>query len=131
MDNLDEWKNLMNELKTTWTMLWRDRIEDHVRAEGIADKDYSNLFVEKGLVILATRDYKPLNFKEIVQQYMTKSIYNSVSPSPSIGGWGKFARDTLSKQKLYTRRGRYTPEKQRLPENRQRKKGGRGWLHLH
>jgi len=131
VDSIEEWKNLVKDLKETWAILWRDRIEDRVRAEGIADKDYSKLFVERGLVILATRDYKPLNFKEIVQHYMTEDLYNSVSPSPSVGGWGKFVRDVLSRQKRYTRRGRFAPEKPRLPKNRQRKKGGRGWLHLH
>lgn len=131
VDTIEEWKNLVKELKETWAMLWRDRIEDRVRAEGIADKDYSKLFVERGLVIQATRDYTPLNFKEIVQQYMTEDLYNSVSPSPFVGGWGKFVRNVLSKQTRYTRRGRFTPEKPRLPENRQRKKGGRGWLHIH
>jgi len=131
VNSIEEWKNLVKDLKETWAMLWRDRIEDRVRAEGIADKDYSKLFVERGLVILATRNYKPLNFKDIVQHYMTEDLYNSVSPSPSVGGWGKFVRDVLSRQKRYTGRGRFAPEKTRLPKNRQRKKGGRGWLHLH
>ncbi len=131
MDTIEEWKNLVKDLKETWTMLWRDRIEDRVRAEGIADKDYSRLFVERGLVILATRDYTPLNFKEIVQKYMSEDVYNSVSPSPSVGGWGKFTKNVLNKQTRYTRRGRFAPEKPRLPKNRQRKSGGRGWLHLH
>lgn len=133
MASIEEWKNLVKELKESWVMLWRDRIEDRVRAEGIADKDYSKLFVEKGLIVLATRDYKPLNFKEIVQKYMTEDLYNSVSPSPSIGGWGKFAREVLNKQKSYARSARAqqsAPEKPLLPENRQLKKGGRGWLHL-
>jgi hypothetical protein len=128
---MEECKKIVKNLKETWVMLWRDHIEDQVRAEGIADKDYSKLFVERGLVIQATRDYKPLDFKEIVQKYMTENSYNSVSPSSSVGGWGKFARNVLSKQKRHTRIEWFGPEKPQLPENRQRKKGGRGWLHLH
>ena len=63
-------------------MLWRDRIDDRVRAEGIADKDYSMLFVEGGLVVVATRDYKPLNFREIMENYMLSEEYSAVSPVP-------------------------------------------------
>ena len=125
----EEMKDLIRVLKESWRMLWRDRIDDRVRAEGIADKEYSLLFVERGLVILATRDYKPLNFREIVQHYISSEDHNAISPSATVGGWGKFCRDVLSKQKRYARRRRSEPEKPSLPEDRQLKKGGRGWIH--
>ena len=129
MESMKEWREFVKDLKDAWRLLWRDRIDDRVRAEGIADKDYSMLFVERGLVILATRDYKPPNFREIVEQYMFSEEYNAVSPSPSVGGWGKFGRNVLSKQRRYTRRRRPEPAKPILPEDRHLKKGGRGWIH--
>ncbi len=129
VNSMKEWRKFVKELKEKWRELWRDRIDDRVRAEGIADKDYSVLFVERGLIILATRDYKPLNFREIVEEYMTSEDYNAVSPSPSVGGWGKFVRDVLGRQNRYTRRRRPKPAKPSLPEDRQLKKGGRGWIH--
>jgi hypothetical protein len=128
VDNFEEWREFVKELKDTWRTLWRDRIDDHLRAEGIADKDYSKLFVEKGLIVVATRDYKPLNLGEIIEQYMTSEIYNAVSPSPSVGGWRKFVRDAISKQKSDVRR-RPTPMKAVASGNQQLKKGGRGWIH--
>jgi hypothetical protein len=36
--------------------LWKERFDDKVRAEGVANRDYSSLFVEKGTVIFATRN---------------------------------------------------------------------------
>jgi len=128
VESMEEWRQFVKELKDTWRMLWRDRIDDRVRAEGIADKDYSKLFVEKGLIVLATRDYKPLNLSEIIEQHMTSEVYNAVSPSPSIGGWRKFVRDVLSKQKINARRGP-VPTKAVVSGNQQLKKGGRGWIH--
>ena len=128
MESFEEWRQLVKELKDTWRTLWRDRIDDHLRAEGIADKDYSKLFVEKGLIVLATRDYKPLNLSEIIGQYMTSEAYNAVSPSPSVGGWRKFVRDAFSKGKSDLRR-RPAPMKTVASGNQQLKKGGRGWIH--
>jgi hypothetical protein len=59
--NIEE-KQILDEFKTQWKMLWRNRIDDKVRAEGIADKDYYMLFVDQGTVIMATRKFKPLDF---------------------------------------------------------------------
>jgi len=113
----------IDELKREWRVLWRDRFDDRVRAEGIASRDYPGLCVERGLVIVATRAYKPLDFLEILRRH------NLVPPGPSVGGWGKFVRDVISKQKRFTRRGPVS-SKPRRKERQQRKKGGRGWLHL-
>jgi len=54
-----EWREFIVELKQRWGVLWRDRIDDRVRAEGIAGEDYDLLFVDRGTVIVATKDYKP------------------------------------------------------------------------
>jgi len=64
-----EWREFLERLRTRWKSLWLDRIDDRVRAEGIANEDYDLLFVDKGTVIVATRDYKPPDFREILEVY--------------------------------------------------------------
>ena len=80
-------------------MLWRDRINDKVRAEGVAKRDYPSLFVERGTVIIATRDFKPLDLKEILCLHRVQNAEGLVPPHPSVGGWGKFSRTVLNKQR--------------------------------
>jgi len=123
-------QEIVNELRMQYKMLWRERIDDKVRAEGIANKDYFMLFVEKGTVIFATRDFKPLNFKEILERHEVVGVDRVVSPSPHVGGWGKFVRTEIVSQKRY---GRVRQARQYLDEKKQRqhlKKGGRGWVHF-
>lgn len=122
-------KEAIEELKTQWKRLWWERIDDKVRAEGIADKDYSTLFVEKGTVIFATRNFKMLSFMEILGLHGMIDMGRLVPPSPSVGGWGKFIRTMISGQKPR----RVKRAQQHLDEQKQRqqlKKGGRGWLHF-
>jgi len=123
-------EEVISELKMQYKTLWRERIDDKVRAEGIANKDYSMLFIEKGTVIFATRDFKPLNFKEILSQHKVVDVDRVVSPSPHVGGWGRFMRTEIASQK---RRGRVRLTRQYLDDKKRRqhsKKGGRGWLHF-
>ena len=129
METFKEWKQLVEELKGQWRILWRDRIDDRVRAEGISNKDYSMLFVDQGTVIIATRDYKPLDFVEILEQHKPSDLEGVVPPRPSVGGWRKFVRDVVSKQRRFTRRGRPAPSEPKK-KVQQLKKGGRGWLHV-
>ncbi len=119
---------LVEELKVEWKRLWLERLDDKVRAEGVAMKDYSSLFVDKGLVVHATRDCKPLNFKEILDQHKIVDPERYVSPNPEIGGWRKFAKTSLAKQRI---RPQDTPELVPKSKNKkvQSKKSGRGWLH--
>jgi homospermidine synthase len=118
-------RKFLDELKTEWKNLWQERIDDKVRAEGIASKDYPRLEVERGLIIVATRDYKPLDFAEILRRHKVAFV------DPSIGGWGKFVRDVISKQKRVTkRRENCMFLKRKCKGEQQRKKGGRGWLHF-
>ncbi len=124
-----EWKTFVDELRTTWKTLWQERIDDKVRAEGIARRDYSSLFVNRGIVIIATRDFQPLDFIEILERHKPSEIPNAIPPSPVAGGWGKFIRSTLSKQKHFASRKRKAPQKKVHSKNQQKKKGGRGWLH--
>lgn len=60
-------KKFVDELKTEWKSLWQDQIEDKVRAEGIAKHEYSKLAVEQRTVIVATRDYTPIEFFDIIK----------------------------------------------------------------
>lgn len=120
---------IVKELKTLWRTLWRERIDDKVRAEGIANKDYSMLLVERGTVIFATRDFKPLNFREILELHKLVDVDMIVPPSPHVGGWRKFIRTTIASQKS----GRIKRAQQFFDDKKQRqqlKKGGRGWLHF-
>jgi hypothetical protein len=125
------WKELVDELKIEWKTMWRERIDDRIRAEGIANKDYLKLFVERGLVIVATKDYKPLSFREILQRYIPPEVGERViPPHPSVGGWRKFIKDYVNKPKQFTKRGRPVPQQTKHRGKQQLKKGGRGWLHF-
>ena len=125
-----EWKAFVDELRVQWKMLWRDRIDDKVRAEGIAREDFSSLFVDRGTVIVATRDFKPLDFVEVLERHKPSEVLNAVPPRPGVGGWGKFVRDFIREQRRFTKRGRPVPSKPERKGSQQRKKGGRGWLHV-
>ena len=122
-------KEMVEELKTIWKKLWQERVDDKVRAEGIATADYSRLFVEKGTIIHATRDYKSLNFKEILERHQVANADRFISPSPQVGGWTKFIRTSITNQRLRKKRRieLYCAEKKK---RQQLKKGGRGWLHI-
>jgi hypothetical protein len=121
-------KEFVDDLRTDWKDLWQNRVDDKVRAEGIAKKDYSKLFVERGTVIMATRDYKPLEFFDIVETYLGADAEKAVPVNSAIGGWGKFVKENIKKQKPQTKRT-YTPPKQKTTKKQQQKNGGRGWLH--
>ena len=122
----------VEDVKIEWRLLWRDRIDDKVRAEGIANRDYSLLFVDQGTVIVATKDFKPLNFKEILSLHEVQNGERFGSPPPSVGGYGKFARTVLNKQKRIRRWEATEPVGRGKQKKMQpKRKGGRGWLHYH
>jgi len=120
-------KEFVDELRTDWKQLWQNRLDDRVRAEGIANHDYSKLFVEQGTVIMATRDYKPLEFFDIVKEHLEFDAEKALPPNATVGGWGKFIRNNIRNQKRSTRR--FIPPKPTSKKGQQQKKGGRGWLH--
>jgi len=121
-----EWKTFVDELKRQWKHLWWSRIDDKMKAEGIASNEFPNLFVEKGTVIIATKDYKPPSFQEILEVYVPKPIVDRVNPSPATGGMGKFIKKTVKSQRNSRRE---PPSKLQKPKNQHQKHGGRGWLH--
>lgn len=118
----------IEEIKKEWRSLWLERIDDKVRAEGVANRVYPLCFVDQGTIIVATRDFKPLNLKEIVSLNRIKDVERIVGPPPTVGGWHKFARTVLNKQARNRRLVFEEPRPDRV-KNLQLKKGGRGWLH--
>ena len=120
-------KELVEKLKAEWELLWSERFNDKERAEGISISDYAALYVERGTIIHATRDYKALNFKEILEQHITEDADRFIQPNVDEGGWNKFVKTKIaSKPQRKKRALAYAPKKQ---ETQQPKKGGRGWLH--
>jgi len=118
----------VEQVKAEWRLLWQGRIEDKVRAEGMADQSFPLLSVERGTVIAATRDFKALNLKDILRSHNVENVDQVVGPHPSDGGYTKFARTVLNKQTRAQKfKAQASPE--RLGKNEQHKKGGRGWLH--
>lgn len=125
-----EKKQFMDEFKSQWKSMWHNRLDDKVRAEGIADKDYSLLSVERGTVIIATRKFRLLDFHELLQNHeLTRSDHTIIPLDPSVGGWGKFVRTALITEGTKRRR-RKAPSKPKGNIDGQLKKGGRGWLHI-
>lgn len=117
-----------DDVKAEWKQLWRCRVDDKVRAEGVANKAFSLLFVERGTVIVATRDFKPLDLKEILRVHRFESVDRLIGPHPSVGGWRKFASTVLNRQ-TRARSNLYLPPFFGRVKDLQLKKGGRGWLH--
>lgn len=118
----------VDEVREAWRQLWRSRIDDRVRAEGIANRNFSLLFVDRGTVIIATRDFKPLDLKEILRRHKFQDVERLVPPHPSVGGWTKFARTVLKRQKR-ARKWKDPVRRRNQKKNLPPKKGGRGWLH--
>jgi hypothetical protein len=122
-------KEFVDELKVEWKKLWRERLDDKVRAEGIAVNEYSALFVDKGTIIHATRDFKALNFKDILDEYNVQNSERYIPPDPNVGGWTKFVKENITQKQS---------KKQKLAEfyqqenkgKKQQKQNGRGWLHI-
>jgi hypothetical protein len=122
-------KELVEGLRVQWKRLWAERAEDKVRAEGIAVADYCDLYVEKGTVIHATRDFKTPSFKEILEQHQIANIDRVLPLDPHVGGWTKFIKANISSRKPQRKRRADLFREEKRGE-KQPKKGGRGWLHL-
>ena len=127
-DKIKVQKKLVEELKAQWKLLWRERFNDKVRAEDVAVNDYASLHVEKGIIIHANRDFKALNFKEILEQHMIENPDRFIPPDVKVGGWHKFAKAQISGSEFHKNRQTFepAPKKQAVQQS---KKGGRGWLH--
>ncbi len=124
-DNLNEAREFRRWLKIEWTDLWKKKFDDNIAAEGISVKDYSLLDVDSGEIIHASRDYKPLKFREILEKNLGGETTDRVDVDPQIGGWKKFARENLPRQEKKTIR-----ERPRISydASQQQRNGGSGWL---
>ena len=122
-------EGVVDEIKNQWKRMWKERIDDRVRAEGVACEDYDRLFVERGTVVLATRDFKLLTLKDILELHKVANVERVLPANPNVGGWGKFVRTHISSRKPTVRR---TVREFQFAEKKpqQLKKGGRGWLHV-
>jgi hypothetical protein len=125
-------RKLVEELKEEWKLLWSERFDDKVRAEGVSADDYASIRVERGTIIHATRDFKALSFREILEQRLLENPERYIQPDGQAGGWSKFVKTEITARRL--QKGEharfYAPEKS--PSKRgvqQAKKGGKGWLH--
>lgn len=129
MDNV-AWEEFRRRLKEEWERLWRERIDDKFRAEGMASRDYDVLFLDKGTVIFASRDAEIPSFREVLEMWAPPNVPYALPPDPRVGGWGKFIRRELSKI-IDTRKRRFDyHERPNKRNSQQSKKGGRGWLHI-
>ena len=124
-------KKLVEELKAQWKLLWSERFEDKLRAEGVSVDEYIALSVEQGTVIHATKDFKALNFKEILQKHLIENPDRYIAPEVNVGGWKKFIKTEInhSNQHAKSRAVNSEDKKVRKRTGQQSKKGGRGWLH--
>jgi hypothetical protein len=119
---------LVNELKAQWKLMWRERFNDKVKAEDVSVTNYAALNVERGTVIHASRDFKALNFREILEKHRVENPDRFIPPDTGVGGWNRFIKTKITNSKSFRekRTAAYVPVK---PVGQQPKKGGRGWLH--
>jgi hypothetical protein len=128
LERIKAQKELVEKLKVQWKLLWSERYADKVRAEGVSVSDYASLSVERGTIIHATRDFKALSFREILEQHLVEDPDRFVQPDVNVGGWNKFIKTEITGRRPQSdkRVASYVPEKRGV---QQPKKGGRGWLH--
>ncbi len=121
-------KQLIEELKSTWKLMWSERFDDRVRAEGVSVNDYAILDVEKGTIIHATKDFKILTLKQILEKHKIEKPQLFIQPDVNVGGWNKFIKTEItSKPKKGSRAKAYMAEK--CPPNKNKQSKKRGWLH--
>jgi hypothetical protein len=127
-DKVKAQKELVEKLKVQWKLLWSERFNDKVRAEGVSVNDYASLHVERGTIIHATRDFKAISFKEIIDQNVAENFDRAVQPDVDVGGWNKFVKTKITSREPQRNKRTlaYVPKKKVV---QQPKKGGRGWLH--
>ncbi len=123
--NMKDAREFRRWLKIEWADLWKSKFDDEIIAEGISLRDYSLLDVDKGEIIHASRDYKPLKFRDILEKNLGGEAAERVDVDPHVGGWRRFAREELP--------GRENKAVRRAPKipfdlSQQQRKGGSGWL---
>ncbi len=122
-DSLAWARELRRKLKADWAELWKTKHDDGVKAEGISTKVYTELFVDQGEIIHATRDYTPLSFSEIYEKHVGTEKAERIEVNPQEGGWHKFARNNFPAKQTKRERPKFKPDL-----SQQQRKGGSGWL---
>jgi len=126
-DSFELNKELVKSLKAQWKLLWNESFNDKARAENVSVNDYVSLQVERGTIICATRDFKELTFREILEATIITD-QERFQTNPQTGGWNKFVKtEILNGQRKKQRRVPSFPTKIMIQRP---KKGGRGWLHV-
>jgi hypothetical protein len=126
LEMTDSWKLariLRLKLKSDWAELWKTKYEDNVKGEGISLKEYDDLFVNRGEIIHATRDFKPLSFREIYEKHVGTEKAERIDVNPYEGGWHKFSKINFPAKRTKRERPTYKPDL-----NQHQRKGGAGWL---
>ena len=129
---VDTQKELIEELKAQWKLLWNERFDDKVRAEGVSINDYAILDIEKGTIIHATKNFKIATLKQILDKHMVENSERYIQPDVHVGGWNKFIKTEINgKPKKVSRAAAYIADKRPIKKSpsQQSKNGGRGWLH--
>ena len=128
-DKIKAEKEMVEQLKVQWKLLWSERFNDKTRAEDVSLKNYASLHVEQGHVIHATRDYKALNFKEILDQNMIENSVKFIQPNSREGGWNKFVKTKIYPSSM--KKDKFSmlnvTKKQAAQKSNKAKQG---WLHL-
>ena len=117
-------EKLRIELKKEWIQLWSTKYDDKNKGEGVSTNKHHRLYVDKGQVIYATRDYSQLDFNEILEKNLGKEYAEKTSPPPEIGGYRKFAKKTFPSKKKPDRE----KPKIKIDLSQHQRKSGRGWL---
>jgi hypothetical protein len=121
-------QEMIETLRTQWKKLWQERLDDKLRVEGIATRDYPLLYIDKGTIIHATRNFKALNFREILEQHQIAHADRFISLNPEVGGWTKFIKTNVTNK--HPRKNRPTVFDCGDKKKKLQPKGSRGWLHL-
>jgi hypothetical protein len=124
-------KQLIDQLKTQWKLLWSQRYDDRVRAEGVSVNDYAILDIERGTIIHATKDFKILSLKQILEKYNIENAERHIPPDVNIGGWNKFIQTEIKGKAIPrgSRAAAFKADESATKKKQQAKKSGRGWLH--
>jgi hypothetical protein len=121
-------KKFVEELKVEWKLMWSERFDDKPKAEGVSVANYDSLGVERGTIIHATRDFKALNFREILEQHKINQPDRFIEPHPNVGGWNKFIKTKITNAPNKNIRIALNANAKKSVAQ-QPKKNGRGWLH--
>jgi hypothetical protein len=127
---LEAKKKLIEELKSQWKLLWSERFDDRVRAEGVSVNDYAILDIDKGTIIHATKDFKVLSLKQILEKHLIEDPERYIQPDVNTGGWNKFIKTEITRKVVKRNRPAFEIADKCTTKGRQQpKKNGRGWLH--